>query len=331
VPELPEVEVIRRGLQAVLPGKVISAVTVFEARSFPDYCVSVEDRLTGAEIEAVSRRGKMLMFQLVARGGTSEFLLAHLRMTGQLIYRESEADNIAEANDPVVGDSATSSLSFAGGFPSQSLVSQLPDKTTRVIIEFSDNSHLYFNDQRKFGYLKLVTPEELETEDFLVRLGPEPLDSDFTWQKLRLALSGLKGSQSASHQSAGGRLPVRQSTTNIKAALLDQSKVAGIGNIYADESLFRAGIDPRRSVVSITPAEYRRLLAGIRECLVLSIESGGSTARNYVDSKGLRGEFLDLHAAVYGKSGEPCPRCGQPIIKIRLAGRGTHFCEHCQR
>ena len=297
MPELPEVEVIRSSLANVLIGKEIAQVKVLEKRSFVDFDSATAELLAGAVVDKVERRGKLLMLGLSVNSITSDrILLIHLRMTGQLIYRATGED------DPA----------FAGGYPSASLVGELPGKTTRVIIDFSDRSRLFFNDQRKFGYLKLVDQDALAREDFLVRLGPEPLDDSFTWQRLR--------------ESLGAR-----STTSIKAALLDQNRIAGIGNIYADESLFRARIDPRRSVASLNAADYKRLLAGIRECLIQSIDDGGSTWRNYVDAVGLRGEFLDLHATVYGRASKPCPKCKTPITKIRLAGRGTHLCEKCQR
>ena len=327
MPELPEVEVIRRGLLSVLPGKTIADVNVSEARSFPDFDQALSERLVGTRVQDVLRRGKLLMVYLEAGSEdatdgydhSGDVLLIHLRMTGQLIYR-----GFCSEDDPAL----------AGGYPNASLIGELPDKSTRVIIGFDDASKLFFNDQRKFGYLKLMTISDLDQESFLMSLGPEPLDAGFTWQQLRAALGGsgsrgsLKGGGKA--QRGGGKAQ-RPVTISVKAALLDQHRVAGIGNIYADESLFRARINPHREVSSLKPSDYQRLLAGIRECLLQSIEDGGSTARNYVDALGLRGEFLDRHAAVYGRAGQPCPRCQKPISKIRLAGRGTHFCEKCQR
>ncbi|MCL2632855.1 MAG: bifunctional DNA-formamidopyrimidine glycosylase/DNA-(apurinic or apyrimidinic site) lyase [Coriobacteriia bacterium] len=300
MPELPEVEVIRRGLAGVLTDKVIIEVTVLEQRSFPGFNARTPGFIWGARVDQVKRRGKMLMIELIPRVKTRvaasvypHVLMVHLRMTGQLIYRSEDNDG------------------FAGGFASDSLVGSLPDKSTRVIIDFIDGSKLFFNDQRKFGYMKLMRQDLLDQDSFLSSLGPEPLDETLSWQDLRKSIG-------------------RTSTTSIKAALLDQKRVAGIGNIYADESLFRAKVDPRRSVASLSPVEFRRLLVAIRACLRQSIADGGSTARNYVNSEGLKGEFLDLHAAVYGRTGLPCPHCGTPITKIRVAGRGTHLCEKCQ-
>ena len=334
MPELPEVEVIRCGLDEVLPGRLIEGIEVLEARSFIGFNQDLVHLLVGMQVRKVQRRGKMLMIylgtsisavipeeesknkassagsrQLPPPDGSAELgstdsvqtsnsavLLVHLRMTGQLIYRKAESED----------DKALS-----GGFPNASLIGELPDKSTRIIITLDNQDKLYFNDQRKFGYFKLVAEDRLSEDGFLAHLGPEPLADGFTWQDLRKAL----GSGSIS----------------VKGALLDQQRLAGIGNIYADESLFRASIDPRRSVSTLTPNNYKRLLASIIECLTLSIDAGGSTARNYVDAMGLRGEFLDLYAAVYGKDGQACPRCGHPIEKIRVASRGTHICPKCQK
>ena len=295
MPELPEVEVIRRRLAAALPGLVISSVEVLEQRSFPGYSDSLAQRLIGSQVVDVGRRGKLLLIFLRQADSTEIVLMAHLRMTGQLVFRSCKVVDLA----------------LAGGYANRSLIGDLPDKSTRVVFGFSDGSQLFFNDQRKFGYFKLVDACDLDADDFLSRLGPEPLADGFDWKALRLTLGGGTGS--------------------IKAALLDQNKLAGIGNIYADESLFHAGIDPRRTVASLKLADYKRLCTAICDCLNQSITDGGSTARNYVDALGLRGEYLDLHACVYGREGQPCPRCGRSIVKIRVAGRGTHVCEKCQR
>jgi formamidopyrimidine-DNA glycosylase len=159
--------------------------------------------------------------------------------------------------------------------------------------------------------MQLLPTGELASDAFLARLGPEPLDDGFTWQVLR--------------QQLGDR-----SSRPIKAALLDQGVVAGIGNIYADESLFLAGLAPQRLVSSLNDGDVQRLWAGIRQCLSESIEAGGSSMRDYVSALGLRGDYLE-QARVFGRTGEACPRCGAPIEKTRVAGRGTHWCPRCQK
>lgn len=271
---------------------------VREPRSFPAAGSGAADALVGASVEGLERRGKLLIIQL----DNGFALLVHLRMTGQLIYRSAGGMRSADSEGS----------DFGGGHPNASLIGELPDRSTRVIITFTDDSRLFFNDQRKFGYMKLVEDAAVENDSFIASLGPEPLSEDFTLTSFKACLP-------------------MQSSRAVKAVLLDQSVIAGIGNIYADESLHRARIRPERAVSSLKPAEVARLYAAIRECLQQSITDGGSTARNYVDSEGLRGEFLELHAQVYGKAGEPCPYCGRPISKGRVVGRGTHYCAKCQR
>jgi formamidopyrimidine-DNA glycosylase len=278
----------------------------------------VQAELVGATVSGLDRRGKLLLLEL----DTNMLLAVHLRMTGQLVFRASRPADVPElANAPEPANAARSAPSselapfapdFGGGAPSDSLVAALPDKSTRVIISFNDGSRLYFNDQRKFGYMQLLPAAELEHNRFVASLGPDPTASGFTWQDLRASLP------------AGSKRP-------IKAALLDQSVLAGIGNIYADESLHRAHIDPATPVFALSVAQLKRLHQAIRACLSLAIESGGSTSRNYVNAQGLRGEFLDLHAQVYNRSGQPCVYCGTPIVKRKLAGRGTHVCPKCQK
>ncbi|MCL1880459.1 MAG: hypothetical protein FWF71_07635 [Actinomycetia bacterium] len=357
MPELPEVEVIKRGLAANISGRRVATLQVLEARSFPNYDDAVCEQLENSLVGGLGRRGKVLLIELSSQSGQQLVLMVHLRMTGQLVFRNQEsgaatclpfanATAAAEVSGvpgtapcpppaevsgvpgtapcpPPAGVAAcpsppadTSSENFSGGFPSASLIGTLPDKSTRVIINFTDSARLYFNDQRKFGYLKLLAADQLANDAFLSQMGPEPLDEGFDWRCLSQCLR-LKAT--------------RPSARAVKAALLDQSLIAGIGNIYADESLFWARIDPRRPLASLTVPEVKRLCAAIQESLQQSIADGGSTARNYVDALGLRGEFLDLHAAVYGRADQPCPRCGRPIAKIRVAGRGTHYCPRCQK
>ena len=160
--------------------------------------------------------------------------------------------------------------------------------------------------------MQLLPAGELGQDAFVARLGPDPTSPDFTWKDLKRRLPA--GSQ-----------------RSIKAALLDQGVLAGIGNIYADESLHRACVNPATPVAELSIVQIKRLYAALRECLRLSIDSGGSTSRNYVNAEGLRGEFLDLHAQVYNRAGQPCPRCGTPIVKRKVAGRGTHLCPRCQK
>ncbi len=212
-------------------------------------------------------------------------------MTGQLVFR---------------GDSV-----FGAGHPNDSLIGALPDRSTRVIIDFFDSSHLYFNDQRKFGWVKLIPTLEVPNIDFMKKVGPEPLETHFTANQFSERFK-------------------RRANTSIKAALLDQTVVAGVGNIYADESLWGAKLDPRRLVKTISDKEFELLYTELREVMNLAIEKGGSTDKNYVNAEGKRGSYMDF-ARVFRREGQDCPRCKSIIIKIRHAGRGTHICETCQR
>lgn len=287
MPELPEVETIRIGLARLLPGKVVKDVWHDWPKSFPNAPADSARFLVGAEILHVRRRAKVLIIEL-----SSDYsLVIHLKMTGQLVFRGNEV--------------------FGAGHPSDSLVGELPDKSTRVILDFKDGSRLFFNDQRKFGWMRLLPTAEVPEIDFMKSVGPEPLEDDFTADKFIERLKTRKNS-------------------SIKAVLLDQKVLAGVGNIYADESLWMAKIHPLTPVAKISKSKLVALYSGLRTVLTLSIEKGGSTDRNYVNSEGKKGSYLSF-ANVFRRQGQPCPRCGTTIVKIRAAGRGTHICPHCQR
>jgi len=288
MPELPEVETIRRGLSMLLPGRTVERTESTTPKSFPNSDADVRAFLVGAKITSIRRRAKVLMIDL----SSSYTLVIHLKMTGQLVFRSKGAR-------------------FGAGHPSDSLIGELPDKSTRATLEFTDGSHLFFNDQRKFGWVRLVPTREVPNIDFMRRVGPEPLEADFIWQLLRDRLQ-------------------RRGNTTIKAALLDQSVIAGVGNIYADESLWGAKLHPARLVKTLTDSDFRRLHDALVDVLRLSIDKGGSTDKNYVNAEGKKGSYLSF-ASVFRREGQPCPRCGTVIIKIRVAGRGTHLCSHCQR
>jgi formamidopyrimidine-DNA glycosylase len=288
MPELPEVETIRAGLAKLLPGKVIKDVWYDWDKSFPNAPADVARFLAGARIDKVRRRAKVLIVEL--SGGWA--LIIHLKMTGQLVF---------------VGKDQR----FGAGHPGKDMVGELPAKSTRVVLDFTDNSKLYFNDQRKFGWMRLLPAIEIPEIDFFKKVGPEPLDDDFT---VSVFIERL----------------MRRKNSNIKAVLLDQTVVAGIGNIYADESLWAAKIHPSTLVADAPKPKLVLLHNAIREVLALSIAKGGSTDKNYVDAEGQKGSYLAF-ANVFRKEGQPCPRCGTPIDKIRVAGRGTHVCPHCQK
>lgn len=289
MPELPEVETVRIGLQTLLPGREVARVEHDWPKSFPNTDADVQKFLIGAKVVTVERRAKVLMIELSSKYS----LVIHLKMTGQLVF------------------SAPGGERFGAGHPNKSLISELPDKSTRVTLTFTDGGKLFFNDQRKFGWVRLLPTAELPQIDFLQKLGPEPLSTNFTWKSMCERLA-------------------RRSNTNIKAALLDQTVIAGIGNIYADESLWGAKIYPSTLVKNLSDAKIKKLYESLMAVLKLSIEKGGSTDKNYVNAEGKRGSYLTF-ANVFRREGKPCPRCGTTIIKLKVAGRGTHICPHCQR
>ncbi|MDB5185753.1 MAG: mutM, partial [Candidatus Saccharibacteria bacterium] len=176
--------------------------------------------------------------------------------------------------------------------------------------EFTDGSKLFFNDQRKFGWVRLMPTVEVPNIDFFKKVGPEPLAANFTQSDFRERFK-------------------RRVNTNIKAALLDQTVIAGVGNIYADESLWAAKIHPTTLVKNVSDQKLNSLYKELRAVLELSIAKGGSSDKNYVNAEGKRGSYLTF-ANVFRREGKPCPRCGTDIIKTRVAGRGTHTCPKCQ-
>lgn len=287
MPELPEVETVKLGLKQLLPGKIVAKVNFDWPKGFPNSKADVDKFLIGSTIIDVRRRAKVLMIDL----STEYSLVIHLKMTGQLVFRGNK--------------------SFGAGHPSDSLVGKLPDKSTRVIIDFKDKSTLFFNDQRKFGWMRLMPSAEIVNIDFMQKVGPEPLEPSFSSQEFIQRI-------------------LRRKNSNIKAALLDQTVIAGIGNIYADESLFGAGIHPASIISAVPKKRLEKLHESIRAVLAVAIEKGGSTDRNYVDALGNKGSYIE-YANVFRKENQPCPICGHEIIKIRVAGRGTHVCVFDQK
>jgi formamidopyrimidine-DNA glycosylase len=272
----------------LLPGRVIKNAEHDFAKSFPNAPDDVKQFLVGASVLDVRRRAKVLLIDL----SSLYTLVIHLKMTGQLVF-----------------DSNTEH--FGAGHPSDSLIGLLPDKSTRVTLTFNDGSKLFFNDQRKFGWMRLLPTTEVPNIDFMKKVGPEPLEADFTSKLLAERLS-------------------RRKNSNIKAAILDQTVIAGVGNIYADESLWGAKIHPSTLVKDIPSGKIKALHQAIVDVLSLSIEKGGSSDRNYVNAEGEKGSYLAF-AKVFRREGQACPRDGTTIIKTRVAGRGTHLCPACQQ
>jgi formamidopyrimidine-DNA glycosylase len=288
MPELPEVETVCIGLNRLLSGLVFKSVDVLNSKSFIQEAGFKKSFLIGASVLGVKRRAKVILIALSNRYS----LVIHLKMTGQLVFQGQ-------------------TVRFGAGHPTDSLVGQLPDKSTRIIFSFVDGSRLFFNDQRKFGWIRLLPTLEIPNINFIQKLGPEPLEPEFTWQIFKHQLQ-------------------RRVKSNIKAVLLDQTVIAGVGNIYADESLWEAKIHPETLVNQLTDKHIQTLQLSLVKILQIGIDKGGSTDRNYVDAEGRKGSYLQF-AKVFRRNGQACPRCGTEIIKIRVAGRGTHLCPHCQK
>lgn len=290
MPELPEVETITRQLKEKIVGLEIRDVEVKKKRLFkgnPKEIISLQ-------VENVRRRAKMIVLDLLhsrSGGGANLHLLIHLKMTGQLVY-------------------STKNNQFGGGHPIPPFNQEVPNKYTYVTFEFNDGSHLYYNDLRQFGWIKIIEDKELKQEfkDF----GPEPLDRNFTAEILKTNLR---------------KYPRKK----IKPTLMEQTVVAGLGNIYAAEVCFQAGIFPTRTITTLTNKDYDNLYQAIKEVLVLAIKYKGTSADAYVTLEGKQGTYRDK-LWVYGREGLSCPnKCGGKVKKIQLNRRGTYFCPKCQK
>lgn len=303
MPELPEVETVRRGLESLILKKKIVQVKPEPGKCFQGDTSDIE----GAKVVNLRRFGKALVIDL--DNGNS--MMVHLRMTGQLIWRGSLAQRTSSALTSPHGELNVSAAhsDFAAGHPSKNFTAELPNSQTRVKFDFEDGK-LFFNDQRKFGFVKILPTPEVEQDKFIASLGPEPWD--------------MKPAELYQKCQRHARAP-------IKAVLLDQKVIAGIGNIYADESLFYAGVHPETRAGELDEAEVAKILEGARNVMLASIDSGGSTMATYVKPDGSTGDYLELFAEVFRRDGQPCKRCGTEIIKMRVAGRGTHICPNCQR
>ena len=290
MPELPEVQVVVNGLKEVLIGHRVLGVDYDFPKGFPNSVADIKKFLIGARITDVYRRAKLVIIDL----DSGYTLVIHLKMTGQLVYTKKLAGK----------DKA----SFGGGHPSKSLVGRLPDKTTRITFELDNQASLFFNDMRKFGWAKLVPTMTLKELDFIKKLGPDALTIQTT---------------------AFCRLMKRRNKS-IKACLLDQTIIAGCGNIYADESLWLAQIHPLMPASKLSARRLTALHAHLQAVLKLSIANGATTNKNYVNAKGEQGKH-QLFLNVYQRAGAPCQRCATDIQRIVVAARGTHLCLSCQK
>jgi formamidopyrimidine-DNA glycosylase len=275
MPELPEVETLRRGLERHLPRRILGKTQVFVPKmlkgtmSDPDV---FSTHLQNVCIESVGRRGKHLIITL----NSGYYLLFHMNMRGQL--------RITSADAPV-------------------------EKYLAAVFPLDNGTELRFHDIWRWGEMRLVSPKELAEHPSLIGMGPEPLSALWT----------------PAHLTAG---LTKRPKTAIKAALLDQSVVAGVGNIYADEALFRAGVQPLRPSGSLTTVETARLHQEIITVLSEAVQGGGTTSDNYVDTEGQIGQYVPR---VYDRGGKPCVSCGAALTRIRVTGRGTVYCASCQK
>ena len=267
MPELPEVETVRKGLVSLVKNKTIAKVDVYWPRiiEFPEIDI-FQQQLIGETIETVDRRGKYLIFEF-----THYEMVSHLRMEGKYEFFDQPT---------------------------------ALDKHSHVRFIFTDGSELIYHDVRKFGRMALLKKGTAKEYKGLTQLGPEPTDVDFDLADFKVKLK--------------------------KALLLNQKIVAGLGNIYVDEVLWLAKIHPEQPANTLSSQSARQLREAIIEVIGKAKEAGGTTIRTYLNALGEAGHFQqELH--VYGQTGEPCSRCGTPIIKIKVAQRGTHLCPHCQK
>lgn len=275
MPELPEVETLRRGLERHLVGRTVSGARVQIPKMLKGTVTEptvFQDSLRGARIESVGRRGKHLIIAL----HSGYYLLFHLNMRGQLLVVSLDA--------PV-------------------------EKYLAAAFALDSDAELRFHDMWTWGEMRLETAEALAIHPALAAMGPEPLSEEWTPEHLSAGLA-------------------KRPKTAIKTILLDQGIIAGVGNIYADESLYRAGILPLRSAGSLTYAETESLHREIRAVLTEACTGGGTTSDNYVDAEGQVGRYTPR---VYERGGKPCLTCENLLIKIRVNGRGTVYCPSCQK
>ena len=280
MPELPEVETIRLGLRKYLVGHKILDVEV----KIPKIFEGNPKDIIGAKAISARRFGKGLVIDL----SNKHSLAIHVKLTGQLIYRDEKTKNI-----PV----------------SKQKVGELPSKFTHVIFTLDKGAYLYYNDIRRFGWIKVVKTNEVANLPFFKSMGPEPF-KDLTPEYFKKVLS--------------------KSNLAIKPLIMDQKRIGGIGNIYANDALYLSKIDPKRSAKTLSSTETKNLFDAVHKVMEKGMKYGGSSELTYVNVLGQEGEY-QRHTLVYGRQGDICERCGGRITKTYLGGRGTYFCSACQR
>jgi len=356
MPELPEVETIRLGLSKVILNKKI---TDFEKRDVKVVQLEPKD-IEGYQITKIERQAKILIFHLLHHVISTEMekssdkrsldsarddkiLLVHLKMTGQLIWEADPGVTAFELKKRRSTTLTAVTQRVTGGHPSPDWVAKLPNAYTRAILHFDDGSVLFFNDLRRFGYMKMydlsvisngsekshgrkdlsppsptanggfgMARDDISKIPELAKLGPEPFSKDFTAEYLMRRAS---------------KIPNRK----IKQFITDQEIISGVGNIYVDEALFYAKISPLRPVREIKLSEWKKTRDSVIKALEMGLKFGGSSEDTYVDAFGNQGE-MNKHTNVYRHTGADCPdSCGGTIKRVTLGGRGTHFCPGCQK
>lgn len=309
MPELPEIETIKIGLRKYLIGKKIVDVEINILKMF----VGKKEDIVGAKIINLKRIGKGLIIEL-----DNKFVLAvHLKMTGQLIYRGKGVTKVPNVSKTKIGGELPSKWThIVFKLKTESL--KLKTTSQRLIknVKEETDAFLYYNDLRQFGWIKVVKKDELMDVPFFKEMGPEPkVGEDLAGKELTLDYF---------------QKTVQKGNLPIKIILMDQKRIGGIGNIYANDALFKAGIDPRRKGKILTDTEIKKLYDAIFDIINKSLEYGGSSDENFVNALGQEGSYQN-HALVYGKKGQKCPKGNGTIEKIFLGGRGTFFCPTCQR
>lgn len=283
MPELPEVEIVKMGLERYLIGLEIQNVEVRNSKSFSGD-VSV---VKGQTVTEIRRKAKVLMIDL----DNDQSLLVHLKMTGQLVYQTKYEQN-----------------KVVGGHPQVSYNQPLPHTHSHVIFTFTDGSKLFFNDLRKFGWIHVVPTQKSDSYGMLSRVGPEPREIKNT-NEFRTKYD-------------------KNPNATIFQSLLNQELVAGIGNIYANESLYEAKILPERRVKEIKPREWTSLYHSICRVLGKAIKRGGTSDSTFIGVDGARGDYLTIAHVYHKKTANPC---GHSVLRKKIGGRTTHYCDQCQK
>ncbi len=289
MPELPEVETIKKDLNKFVLHKTLKQVQIFLPRLIKSNLSQFKKTLHHNSFKKIHRVGKLLIFEL--NNKPTRFLLIHLKMTGQLIY-------------------CSQNILIAGGHSEPTITNETckKNKYSYVIFNFTDASKLFFNDMRTFGTLKIV--DSLELNNIISKYGIEPLQKNFTLHKLTQIINNHR--------------------ISIKALLLNQNLIAGIGNIYADEILFNSKVMPTKPANNLKNAEIKKIFQSSLFIIKQAIKARGTTFNNYLDAHGKKGSYIQ-QLKVYGRNGQKCLNCNNKLLKIKIAGRSTVYCPHCQQ